>query len=326
MTETQHSLEQRMLDAAIAAYGVHKTWIGCDSKYWDPIHVDTVHGFIEGSDGIDAAYVATTTDCYAVLGLRGTLSTHKTWEELWRMMLDWWQDDKTRLIPWVLGGEVVHVHKGFHEALMALWPEIRHHLTKGAIDWPTCRGLLIAGHSKGAALTSMAAAMIAANISEIRKIDVYAYAQPLAGAVDFVNWTSRHPVIASTNRYQRAHDIVPFAPPYDSWDIFDHIRPGGTIESHVLYDALQLAGYQMWKGYHLIGDLSYYPGADPSTSQRITGQAAIDGSQKAIEAAVYWGLQDEIAAAHSAEYSYWPALFGKPNPPPTLTDIDCGEG
>ena len=135
MTQIQHGLEQRMLDAAIAAHGVHKTWIGCDSKYWDPIHIDTVHGFVEGTDGIDAGYVATTTDGYAVLGLRGTLSIHNTWEELWRAMLDWWQDDKTRLIPWVLGGEVVHVHKGFHEALMGGERSLPHRYVFGFHDF-----------------------------------------------------------------------------------------------------------------------------------------------------------------------------------------------
>ena len=74
-------------------------------------------------------------------------------------------------------------------------------------------------------------------------------------------------------------------------------------------------------GYELIGSPIFYTGQNPVGLSPVTGPGAITGSQAAILAAVYYGHGEEIAKAHSAVHSYWPALFQQPNPELSLDEL-----
>ncbi|MCB2086417.1 MAG: lipase family protein [Sphingomonadaceae bacterium] len=330
MTYSSYTLSQRMLDAAISAYAIQPDVPANffpDLKYWDPIGAaSNPILFSRGSYDTDAGFLVTTQDNWIVLSLRGTLSgfSYTNLESFISFILDWWEDDETRLVPMFIGRTMIgNVHKGFLEAAQTLWSAVAPHLF--AIDWSKYNGLLVTGHSKGAALAPLMAAFVKGYLgggNGPKQMQVYGYAMPLAGDPMFAAWYRNNGLDACTTRYQRAHDIVPFVPPYQSWNIFQHLTSEpGNWDAWLLCNVLKDLGDGISTGYELIGSPIFYTGQNPVGLSPVTGPGAITGSQAAILAAVYYGHGEEIAKAHSAVHSYWPALFQQPNPELSLDEL-----
>ncbi len=319
-----YSMPQRMVDASICAYSIKSPdEFKPESKYWDPIQVKgQASTFLAGSDDIDAGFIATTEDDWVVLSFRGTLSTHHNWETFIAFLKDWWQDDETKKVHWDF--EQVHlgrVEKGFHKAIMKLWPQMKVILDK--VDWSTKQGIQITGHSKGAAMTFLAAAMVKICYPQAKEINVHAFAAPLvaavpkAGTTGFAQWYQDNRLDTTTTRYQRIDDIVPFLPPAENWNIL-HNLTWHTAEGLAIYSALELLGISVHDGYEEVGSMVFLPGDPPSTGTPMHGQKAILSARNAIINAVGYGYGDKIAAAHSVACSYWPAVFQTPN-----NDSEC---
>lgn len=324
-----YTMHQRMLDAAISAYAITPHGFNPDCKYWAPIRVKgNATPMLGGPYWIDAGFMAETEDDWVVVSLRGTLSGYDSWDSFVAFIEDWLGDDKTKQVPMYAGGSHLgNVHKGFLEATQTIWFMLKPQLTR--IDWSSKQGLQITGHSKGAGMTFLLAALVRAELGAPgaggpQEVHVNAYAAPLAGDAKFAAKYKELKLDKTTTRHQRAHDVVPFVPPYLSWNIFDHLtweysRP----ESLAIYTALEALGDEIYGGYELVGNLILYPGVDPVGPNPLSGIAAVSASQAAIVAAVKYGDGDMIKNAHSAAHSYWPALFQQPNPVTALEVLEA---
>jgi hypothetical protein len=327
---SSYTLSQRMLDAAICSYAIQPDVQGAffpDLKYWDPVGSagDPIL-FSRGSFDIDAGFLVTTQDNWVVLSLRGTLGgfSYTNFDTFISFLLDWLEDDETRLVPMFIGRTMIgNVHKGFLEAAQTLWSAVAPDLLK--IDWSRYQGLLVTGHSKGAALAPLMAALVQGNLGGAngpRQVQVHGFAMPLVGDPMFAAWYANSGLGACTTRYQRAHDLVPFVPPYQSWDVFKHLKSEpSNWHAWLLCNVLRDLSDGIAAGYEPVGSLIYYPGQNPFGQSPVTGPGAITGSQAAILAAVYYGYDKEIAQAHNAIHSYWPALFQQPNPSQSLDQL-----
>lgn len=311
---------QRMLDAAICAYSVGPGGYVATPFYDGSVGWSgTPVGIPDGPDAIDAALVGKTDDNWAVLSLRGTLPSYDSFATFVAFIEDWLQDDETALVPMVTpnGTAFGNVHQGFLAATMALWTDVSNQLQ--SVDLPSLEGLRITGHSKGAAMAFLFAALVSAEMGAAgpKAIEVYGFATPLVGDPAFAAaYSDPARGLSATTRYQCAHDLVPFLPPYTTFDLFDwisfwHIRFDLELDAVLLYLAETVT-----TGYELVGSLEYYPAGTPDDPfpDPLTGDAAQWQAQADILAAIQAGAKNTIAAAHSATMSYWPAVFQQ-NPP-----------
>lgn len=313
MEQTSFSMAQRMLDAAICAYNVDKDIRFLPkAKFWHPIGIDAskpFHHFVSGFEGVNAGFVGVTHDNWLVVSLRGTLpSTHGSIHGLLAFLDDWWQDSKTEPVKFHLGQTMTgHVAKGFYVATLSLW----HHIytaiqnVDAKVGLSKLQGVQITGHSKGAAMTYLCAALVRAAFPAIGQYHIHAYASPLAGQPDFANWfkgqLGRHDTVT---RYQRENDIVPFLPPSQSWNLISHL-PNSWL-GNALW-AASIAG-DLYGGYDEIGEVVYLPNP-ASTAAPLSGRSADTQAQAAIIAAISDDHLQNIGEAHSAVSSYWPGIF-----------------
>lgn len=310
---------QRMLDAAICAYGIGQNGYSPPPPlYSDPVGwVGKPQVLTAGSDAIDAALLGQTDDGWAVLSIRGTLPDFDDFDTFVAFLYDWFQDDETTLVPLAFSGDesLGNVHQGFRDATYALWLYVAPQLS--LMDWSTLNGLRITGHSKGAGMAFLFAALIKAVLGANgpKTIEVHGFAAPLAGDPAFAQAYQNAGLDQNTTRYQAAYDLVPFLPPY-SFDLFENIKLWGIHGNFELDSVLLFLDATITPGYALVGALEYYPASSPGTPfpPPMTGTAAQNRAQSDILAAIYNGKKNLIAAAHSATTSYWPAVFGQ-NPP-----------
>lgn len=314
---TTYTIPQRMLDAAICAYAIDsKGQFNPDNQYYAPIGIDGDVKVLEGGDyEIDAGFIATTkadpttAEQWVVLAFRGTLASFHfdSWNSICAFIDDWWQDDETRMVPMSVDNTIIgHVEQGFKQGLDKLWLVIAAELDK--VDWSKVSGIQITGHSKGAAMTFLAAAMIKIKYPKARTIQVHAFAAPLAGDPAFASWYDNNHLGVATTRYQRIDDIVPYLPPSVSWNLFHHL-PGTWHPFGILIEAeLKTLSWNVHGGYQEVGSLVALVTDDRTNSQmRIRGDQTL---RHAIIHAIRVGDGERIAHAHSAVKSYWPALFG----------------
>lgn len=315
---------QKMIDAAICAYSINPNGYSPPPFFSDPLKwVNGPHARTAGPDAIDAGLVGITDDGWAVISLRGTLSSYDSFSSFFAFIDDWLQDDETTFVP-LRSSKSDHlgeVHKGFHRATMALWPKINAVMAK--FDWANLNGLRITGHSKGAGMSFLFAALANAEKSGMRSggpkaIEVHAFAAPLAGNPEFAAKYSLAGLDKTTTRYQRANDLVPFLAPYVTFDLFEYIDLWNVRFDFELDAALEYLSYTVTRGYQLVGRLEFYPDRVTSWPDPLTGTRGQNHAQAAILSAIQGGYKNEIAAAHSAISSYWPAIFQQdlPNPPP----------
>ncbi|MEO7190891.1 MAG: lipase family protein [Vicinamibacterales bacterium] len=177
-------------------------------------------GMAEGlfqQGGLTAEYVAMdSTDCYvahsanaAIVAFRGTEPDE------WKDVLT---DVQLAQVPWDAG----QVHKGFADALDAIWPVL-----KPKIDALAPRPIWFCGHSLGAALATLAAYRHGANTG-----GVCTFGSPRVGNRAFATAFNAR-LGGRSLRYVNHHDVVTHVPtPASLLWIYQHVDPRRTIAAN----------------------------------------------------------------------------------------------
>ena len=156
-------------------------------------------------------------------------------------------------------------------------------------------------------MTFLAAAMIKHHYPNIKRIEVHAFAAPLAGDPAFAQWYQSVGLDLTTTRYQRVNDIVPFVPPAIDWDLFRHLPYTWHPEGLLIEAAIKTLSLNVYGGYQEVGTLIGLVTENPQNS--MMHHRAAEFLQTALTHTIYLGEGKRIASAHSATDSYWPALF-----------------
>lgn len=151
---------------------------------------------------INACLVGLSVDGI-VIAMRGTLPPSWTVASL----EDWWQDivDAEPIVAPPLQGKV---HEGFWHALQTLWAGVAGEIRRLHQQNPGTP-VYFTGHSKGAPLASIGAALL----SESERIgvkEVVTFASPHPGNGDFA---THYPGSIPVTRFENYLDLVPFLPP-----------------------------------------------------------------------------------------------------------------
>lgn len=258
-----------------------------------------------GADLTDAALIGLTLDGYAMLAFRGTLAPNLTRDDLLGWITDWLNDADAVQSPWPPGGQgPQEAEAGFSHAMRALWPWIEATLDPLLDRAP--KGLIITGHSKGGAMTFLAAALARARWPAASlPMQVYAFAPPVTGNAAFAAAYDAAGLGIATHRIQVAQDVVPFLPRWDAADVWAQIRASNLVERLgwdvlvALVDRLTGSGYEAVGSDTLITD---------DAGAVLTGDAALPAALDRVVAAIEARQFAEIAAAHAAATSYLPKV------------------
>jgi hypothetical protein len=281
MISTTLSLECRSLCASVSAYGIDATgkFIPSEPYYSAVGFLSPPVAFVAGEDDIDACLVG-TTDQGVVLAFRGTIppDIHDQ-----RSLLDWLSDltDEPIAVPGIPG----KVHQGFWQDLSALWDpivkEVKQQMTASGKSLP----LYITGHSKGGALSSLAALRLKLQES-IMPTAVYTFASPHPGDIAFADQYALE--IPNHIRYEYGNDIVP------------HIVPDSTFIDAIA-EIPELGqffkGMETWNYAH-VGMLQFI-GWNKRTIINDSRTLQIERLARLVGAIAEWNFEG-IIAAHSA--------------------------
>lgn len=206
MGDVDFRLACRMIRACAAAYGIGEPGGIEASPYYKELGFEAVPKIFQaGEDLIDACFVGTTPDA-VVLAFRGTLPlTFSSASAFIKSLLDW--HDDAELTEEGDQGIPGRVHRGFAESLAVLWdpllPELKRQLASG-------KPLDVTGHSKGAALATLAAIKLL-TMEGLEPRCVFPFASPRAGDSSFARGYDA--ALPQTWRFANRDDIVPHLPP-----------------------------------------------------------------------------------------------------------------
>lgn len=206
MISSALSMECRSLCASVVAYGINP--IGKfipPNPYYNAVgFLDPPVAFVAGEDDIDACLVG-TTDRGVILAFRGTIPPDIHDQQ---SLLDWISDltDEPIAVPGIPG----KVHQGFWQALSSLWEPVVNEIKRQTHGNGQLLPLYITGHSKGGALSSLAALRLKLQ-ENIVPAAVYTYAAPHPGNTTFASQYQLE--IAHHSRYEYGNDIVPHLVP-----------------------------------------------------------------------------------------------------------------
>lgn len=336
MTSPQLAMARRMINAAICAYQVHPAgWVPSglvpletqrvqgpgNLFFYDvvPLYQDEV-GFVgtaeqgyvplftsSGADDINAALVGAMQDGNLLISIRGTIPPTLFNNDIFAWMKDWAQDAEIQRRDWSIRrgpwSNVQQVERGFAAAMLNLWPRLIRMIDETLATNP-CTGVVIAGHSKGAAMTFLAATLVAQAYPQFAgKIEVHAFAPPPIGNAGFQKGYA--PMAASTHRYQVQNDVVPFLPLWDDADLY-----AAVTFSHLGYEAAWLAffafiGLETGGGYQTVGDFTYFD----CNHQIVPGANVLTSALPAVASALMAEEFETVADAHSAVNSYRPCFI-----------------
>jgi hypothetical protein len=293
------TLECRLINASIAAYYIRDHSIDPNAPGYGKIGikpgtVPTV--FIGGSDQIDAGYVAETVDDWVFLVFRGTLPPFEG--DFWRWIDDWLHDLLVEPTTWVVDGKAFgQVEAGFASAVLDLWPTIVAAL-KG-IDLGSKKGIIVTGHSKGAAASFLAASLLKGQYFKSLLVEVCCFAAPLVADSTFSASYDALRLTPLSVRYQNEYDAVPFLP---YWPFLDLLAAGERLDR----GGTNLAVTEAERTAAVAND--YVP---IGTLRFITTQCALEYGQKGasdawrdFKDALFGGRFQEIVDAHSAQGRY----------------------
>jgi hypothetical protein len=212
MANVTPTLECRLINASVAAYYIKDGAIDPSAPGYDKIGLapGTVPAvFVSGPDQIDAGYVAETHDNWVFLVFRGTLPPFEG--DFWAWVDDWLGDFDLGPTTWTVDHAAFgQVETGFANALLALWPEALQRLQR--IDWAQKKGIIVAGHSKGAAMSFLAASLLKGQDFKTTLVRVCCFAAPLVSDRTFKNNFDALGLRPLCVRYQNEYDVVPFLP------------------------------------------------------------------------------------------------------------------
>ncbi|PSB20985.1 lipase family protein [Phormidesmis priestleyi ULC007] len=281
MISTTLSLECRSLCASVAAYSIDPTgkFIPQEPYYSAVGFLTPPIAFAAGEDDIDACLVG-TTDQGVVLAFRGTIPPDIHDQQ---SMLDWISDltDNPIAAPGIPG----KVHEGFWQGLSSLWEpmvkEIKQQMNAGGKSLP----LYITGHSKGGAMSSLAALRLKIE-EDINPAAVYTYAAAHPGDTTFANQYQLE--IPNHIRYEYGNDIVPHIVPDAAFiDAIAHIPELGKF----------FKGLETWDYTH-VGTLRFIDW----NKKAIVGESSklqMERLARLVGAIVEWQFE-AIVTAHSA--------------------------
>jgi len=213
------TLECRLINASIAAYHIKHNKIDPSAPGYAQIGLQsgTVPVcFTRGIDQIDAGYVAETFDNWVFLVFRGTLPPFHG--NFFRWVLDWLNDFRLGPTTWTVNGRSFgQAETGFASAVLDLWPHALSALK--AINLPAKRGIIVAGHSKGAATSFLAATLLKGQYFPNVLVEVFGFATPLVTDRMFRDNYDRLGLRPLSVRYQNEYDAVPFLPYLPTWDL-----------------------------------------------------------------------------------------------------------
>jgi len=212
MAALSSTLECRLINASVVAYYIENGAIDPSAPGYDKIGiapgtVPTV--FVSGPDQIDAGYVAETQDGWIFLVFRGTLPPFEGY--FWGWVDDWLNDFDLGPTTWMVDGAAFgQAEAGFADAVLALWPQALRALQ--SIDLAQKKGIVVAGHSKGAAMSFLAATLLKGQDFKNMLVEVFGFAAPLVSDRTFQTSYEALGLRLLTVRYQNENDLVPFLP------------------------------------------------------------------------------------------------------------------
>lgn len=206
MIATTLTLQAQLLCASNAAYGITGTGkFAPQQPYYDAIgFVSPPVVLVAGDYDIDACLVGTTLQG-VILAFRGTIPPD-TYDL--QSMLDWLNDLTAE--PIAAPGMPGEVHEGFWEGLSVLWEPMLAEIKKQMNVAGKTLPLYITGHSKGGAMSSLAAYRLKVEAG-IEPAGVYTFAAPHPGDTTFANQYQQ--TILNHIRYEYGNDIVPHLVP-----------------------------------------------------------------------------------------------------------------
>lgn len=335
MTPSQAAAAKSAINASICAYQIHpKGWVpdppsppvtrtipGPGGAYFYnvvPTYQDQV-GFVgsaasgyaplfasTGKDEINAALVGALANGKLLVSIRGTIPPTLHNNDIFAWMADWMNDaDIPQTHWWVKQLPVIRdcrAETGFVKAMLSLWPSIGHMIDTTLATTP-CTGVVVTGHSKGAAMTFLAAQLIEAAFPQFKNaIEVHAFAPPPVGNKIFQRFYGD--LAATTHRYQVENDVVPFLPFWAEADFFPFIHFPRTWEE-LAWAALILGIIvDTDGGYYAVGDFTYFD----SNHQLVPGADVLTSAMPAVVNALNSEQFSAVADAHSAVSSYLPCF------------------
>lgn len=341
MTTTSPWIGWRMINASICAYQIHeqgwtpgpeprppvlRTVDGPGGAYFydvTPEYQDQV-GFAgsaaggyaplfaaAGEDRTNAALVGALQDGNLVVAIRGALPPILENNDLFEWIRDWMQDADIPPTPWSMHKgphtNIANVETGFAKAMLSLWPHIKA-MIDATLSARACGGVVVTGHSKGAAMAFLAAMLIDALYPQFSgRIAVHAFAAPPVGDAGFGRIYGGLGLEAASHRYQVENDLVPFVPLWREADIFRAIE-FKKLDDEAAWSAFAaFIARETEGGYEAVGDFTYFN----SAHQLVLGAVAQETALPAVAEAMMAGAFARIAAAHSVVDSYLPCFRGR---------------
>lgn len=299
MATNSLSLQCRLINASLSAYSIVNGSIDPNAPGYAEIGIapgTTPSCFTSGINAIDAGFVAQTADNWVFLVFRGTLPLFEG--DFWAWIDDWLQDFDIGPISWTVNNQHFgNVEGGFATALLDLWPKVLSALAP--IDLRSVKGVIVSGHSKGAALSFLAASLLkAANPSLL--VQDWCFAAPLTCDRMFRDNYGKIGLGSLTIRYQNEYDIVPFLP----WvPVLDMLAAAERLSNSSLANRSVTAHTRaraIENDYVPLGSLRYIT----TTCGIEYGDKAEQDALSAIGEALLGLRFGEIAAAHSIQGRY----------------------
>jgi lipase (class 3) len=299
-TPVNLTLECRLINASIAAYHIKNNKIDPSAPGYAKIGIKqgTVPVcFTKGTDKIDAGYVVETFDNWVFLVFRGTLPPFKG--DFLRWVLDWMNDFRLGPTTWMVNGQSFgQAETGFASAVLDLWPQALAALKQ--INLPAKNGIIVAGHSKGAAASFLAASLLKGQYFPKLLIEVCGFAAPLTTDRTFRDNYNKLGLRPFSVRYQNEYDAVPFLPYLPTWDLLAAAERLSNADNTNVMITDTFRQQAIENDYVPMGILRYIT----KTCGIEYGQQGETDAWSALEDALLHLRFTEIVDAHSAEGRY----------------------
>jgi hypothetical protein len=295
-------LQCRLLDACIISYSIANGTIDPSVQYYADVGIapGTLTAFVDGEEGINAGFVARTTDDWILLALRGTLPPFTG--DFWAWIDDWLNDFQLGPTDWTVDGALFgSVETGFADATISLWNNAEAALA--AHEPRSRKGILVTGHSKGGGMAFLAASLVKALYPDVH-VEVSTFAAPLTCDRTFGANYAQMGLDTFTVRYQNQYDVVPFLPYYPTFGLLaaaERRSKGGvnTVVTAENWPSIE-------NDYVALGALRYL-------GDNCVIETGSDGEQAAYRD--LWSALDSfdfdaIAEAHSAKGRYHTCVCG----------------
>lgn len=261
--------------------------------------------FATGPDLIHAAVIGLTVDGYAIVALRGTIAPNMTGNDFRGWIADWANDADAKPVKWTpYGKDWGQIATGFGKGAILLWPWIEK--TLGALIDRAPKGIIICGHSKGAAMTFLVASLVATLWPKrAGDIQVHAFAAPVTGDAGFLAAYQAVGLAPNTYRYQVEYDLVPFLPIWNGADVWQAItfsKMSDEIAWLVFVEAIRWGCLD--GGYYAMGSFHYFTAAHEIVPGAQVDTSALPAVVGKIEAEDF----ETVVSAHSAVASYLPCF------------------